>query len=160
MQYLKPISHQAGIIMRALVQRVRSASVHIDSRLHSSIEEGLLVLLGVHSSDDEDRARWVAHKVANLRLFADADEKMNLSTIDTAREILVVSQFTLYGDCSKGFRPSFIESARPEHAQPLYQTFVQQLRSAYGLRVSTGVFGAMMDVSLVNWGPVTVMVEK
>ncbi len=146
--------------MRALVQRVRSASVTIDNKLHSSINEGLLVLVGVHVNDTEEEMRWLAHKVANLRLFADAEEKMNLSAIDTKRELLVVSQFTLYADCRKGFRPSFIESARPELAEGLYDSFVQRLRSEYALQVQTGVFGAMMDVSLVNWGPVTVMVER
>lgn len=146
--------------MRALVQRVRSASVHIDAVLHSSINEGLLVLLGVHQNDTAEQMRWLAHKVAHLRLFADEDDKMNLSAIDTGRSILVVSQFTLYGDCSKGFRPSFIESARPEKAEPLYEAFVRILREEYKLEVKTGVFGAMMDVGLVNWGPVTVMVEK
>ena len=146
--------------MRALVQRVKSASVTIDNQLHSSIAEGLLVLLGVHVNDTIEQAQWLAHKVANLRLFADEDDKMNLSVVETRREILVVSQFTLYGDCSKGLRPSFIESARPEHANPLYELFVERLRSEYKLSVKTGVFGAMMDVELVNWGPVTLMVER
>ncbi len=146
--------------MRALVQRVRRAAVHIDNSCHAAIGEGLLVLLGIHSNDGPEQLQWLAHKVANLRLFADADDKMNLSAIDTAKEILVVSQFTLYGDCSKGFRPSFISAARPELAEPLYESFVHSLRSTYNLEVKTGVFGAMMDVELVNAGPVTLLVEK
>ncbi len=146
--------------MRSLVQRVRSASVEVDGEQIASISTGLLVLLGIKEGDSAELIPWMANKLANLRLFPDADDKMNLSVKDVSGSILVVSQFTLYGDAAKGFRPSFIESARPEKAEPLYQALIKELQSVHGVSVQTGRFGAMMDVELVNWGPVTVMIEK
>lgn len=147
--------------MRAVIQRVSSASVTIDEKVHSSIEKGMLILLGIKSGDGEADAKYVAEKCIGLRIFEDAEEKMNLSIKDIGGSILVVSQFTLYGDTRKGNRPSFIEAAPPAIAEPLYEKFVQYLQDLVGKeKIATGVFRAMMDVSLVNDGPVTVIVES
>jgi len=145
--------------MRAVVQRVRRASVTIDSEVVGRIDQGYLVLLGVTHSDTPEKARWLAEKVVGLRLFADADDKMNLAVTDVGGAVLVVSQFTLYGDVQKGRRPSFIAAARPEQAIPLYEEFVNAIK-ALGVPVATGRFGAMMQVELVNDGPVTLIVES
>ena len=124
-----------------------------------SIGRGYLLLVGITHDDTEEKAAWMAEKVAGLRLFADSEDKMNLALADVAGEVLAVSQFTLYGDAAKGRRPSFIDAARPEVAQPLYERFVRMLREK-GLTVETGEFGAMMDVELVNDGPVTLWLER
>lgn len=124
-----------------------------------AIESGLVLLVGITHDDTESDVRWMADKVAGLRIFEDGDGKMNLSVRDMGGSILSVSQFTLYGDCRSGRRPSFIAAARPEYAQTLYDEFNGRLRSA-GLEVQTGRFGAMMDVSLVNWGPVTLILDS
>ena len=144
--------------MRAVVQRVRQASVKIDGETTGSIGEGMLILLGVSNSDTEDDAAKLADKIYNLRFFNDLNGKMNLSCADTNGQILVISQFTLYGDCRKGRRPSYSDAAGPEKAEPLYESFVAALRRE-DVKVATGVFGAMMDVSLINDGPVTLIVE-
>ena len=144
--------------MRAVLQRVRRASVTVASEPIGQIEGGLLILLGVHRTDTPEQARWLADKIAGLRIFEDADGKMNVSVQDVGGSILVVSQFTLYGNCEKGRRPSFIEAAVPEVAEPLYEQFANNLR-ALGIPVATGRFGADMQVELVNDGPVTVIVE-
>lgn len=144
--------------MRAVIQRVRRASVTVDGDIVGQIEHGLLVLLGVHRTDSADRGRWLADKVAGLRIFPDTDGKMNLSVRDAGGAILVVSQFTLYGDCQKGRRPSFIDAAQPDLAQPLYEQFSVNLR-ALGIPVATGRFGADMQVELINDGPVTIIVD-
>ena len=147
--------------MRAVVQRVSSASVTIDRKLYSSIEYGLLILLGIKSGDSEAEAQYLAEKCIGLRIFEDYEEKMNLSVKDINGSILVVSQFTLYGDTRKGNRPSFVEAAPPQIAEPLYEKFVSMLQDSLGKeKVVTGVFRAMMDVALVNDGPVTVIVES
>lgn len=146
--------------MKAVIQRVSSASVHVDSKLVGSIKKGLLVLLGIHQNDTDVELKWMSDKILKLRIFEDDEEKMNLSVTDVEGEILVVSQFTLYGDAKKGTRPSFIESARPEKAEPMYERLVNYLRDNSDLKVETGIFGAMMDVSLVNDGPVTIILEK
>ncbi|MFZ4620888.1 MAG: D-aminoacyl-tRNA deacylase [Bacteroidota bacterium] len=147
--------------MRALIQRVSSASVTIDGKLHSSIGKGLLILLGIKTTDTETEVQYLAEKCAVLRIFEDADEKMNLSVQDVGGSVMIVSQFTLYGDTRKGNRPSFIEAAPPEIAEPLYEKFVASVSSLIGKeKVATGVFRAMMDVALVNDGPVTVIVES
>ncbi len=147
--------------MKAVIQRVSSASVSIDSATVGSIGPGVVILLGVKTGDTADDARFVAEKCAALRIFEDAEGKMNLSVKETGGSILVISQFTLYGDTKKGNRPSFVEAAPPATAEPLYDHFVHHLRSIVGTeRVATGVFRAMMDVSLVNNGPVTVIVES
>jgi D-aminoacyl-tRNA deacylase len=144
--------------MRAVVQRVSRAAVVIDGETTGAIERGLLVLLGVTATDSQADVRWLAEKVASLRIFNDADGKMNLSLADVNGAVLVVSQFTLYGDCRKGRRPSFLAAAPPEIAIPLYEAFVKALR-ALGLPVATGRFGAMMQVELINDGPVTLILD-
>ena len=145
--------------MRVLVQRVSSASVTIDGRVSGSIGAGLLLLIGFRHDDTEPALEWMAEKVCGLRIFSDDEGKMNRSVIDVAGGLLVVSQFTLYGDASKGKRPSFIDAARPETAIPLYERFVDLLR-ARATKVETGEFGADMAVALVNDGPVTIWLER
>jgi D-tyrosyl-tRNA(Tyr) deacylase len=144
--------------MRAVVQRVRSSRVVVDGQVVGEIGQGLLVLLGVHTGDASQQARWLADKIVGLRIMADEQGKMNVSVADAGGSILVVSQFTLYGDCQKGRRPSFIDAARPEVAEPLCNEFVNAIRMQ-GVPVATGVFGADMLVELVNDGPVTIIVE-
>jgi len=144
--------------MRALIQRVTTASVAVDGQTVGEIERGFLVLLGVTHDDGEAEATWLARKVAGLRLFEDDAGKFNRSLHEVGGAVLVVSQFTLYGDARKGRRPSFIEAARPEQAEPLCSRFAEVLR-AEGLPVETGVFGAMMAVALVNDGPVTLWLD-
>ncbi len=145
--------------MRAVIQRVSRAGVTIDGETVGRIGPGLLVLLGVTHADTPADARWLAEKIIGMRIFNDADGKMNLPVTDVAGGVLVVSQFTLYGDAQKGRRPSFIDAARPEQAIPLYEAFVNGIR-ALGVPVETGRFGAMMDVELVNDGPVTLILES
>jgi len=145
--------------MRAVVQRVTQASVSVDGEVVGAIKQGLLVLLGVGNGDTEEQARWLAHKVANLRIFADADDKMNLSVQDIQGSVLVVSQFTLYGDVRRGFRPSFSHAAAPDSANQLVNLFIEAVE-AENIPVETGVFGAMMQVALVNDGPVTIILER
>jgi D-tyrosyl-tRNA(Tyr) deacylase len=145
--------------MRAVIQRVSRASVTIDGRLAGSIERGLLVLLGVGKQDTMERATWMADKIAGLRIFADDDGKMNRDLAAAGGALLVVSQFTLYGDATKGRRPSFVDAAPPELAIPLYEAVIAALRGR-GLTVATGEFGATMDVELVNDGPVTLILER
>jgi D-aminoacyl-tRNA deacylase len=144
--------------MRAVVQRVSQASVTVDGETTGSIGCGMLIFLGVCNSDSEDDAAKLADKIYNLRFFNDGSGKMNLSCADTDGQILVISQFTLYGDCRKGRRPSYSDAAGPETAKPLYESFVAALRRE-DVKVATGVFGAMMNVSLINDGPVTLIVE-
>lgn len=146
--------------MRALVQRVSEASVVIDGDTVGSIGPGLLILLGVHQDDDVAVMDWVARKCASLRIFPDEEGRMNRAIGEMGGEILVVSQFTLYGDTSRGNRPSFTASAAHEKGEELYEAFVDHLRRVSGRRVETGVFGAMMSVRLVNEGPVTLLVER
>ena len=146
--------------MRALIQRVQSASVSIDGETVGSIQRGLLILLGVTHTDTEEDAAYLAEKTANLRIFRDSEDKMNLSLLDIHGEALVVSQFTLYGDCRKGRRPGFSDAARPELADPLYEKFKDLLRQQGVQKVDCGRFGADMLISLVNEGPVTLMVES
>lgn len=146
--------------MICLLQRVSRASVDVDNHRIGEIGPGLLILLGVHTSDTRAEAEWLARKCAKLRIFPDQDGMMNLSVKDAGGEALVVSQFTLYGDASKGNRPSFMESARPEQAEPLYEAFCDLLGTELGTPVATGEFGAMMDVSLINDGPVTIHLER
>lgn len=145
--------------MRAVVQRVSRARVTVDGQTTGQIGHGLLVLLGVGASDDEQAARWLADKIADLRVFEDEDGKMSRSLLESGGAVLAVSQFTLYGDCRKGRRPSFDRAARPEQARALYDKFVEFLRER-GLRVEEGVFQAMMQVELVNDGPVTLLLDS
>jgi D-aminoacyl-tRNA deacylase len=145
--------------VRLLLQRVSRAEVRVDGRVTGRIGRGYLLLVGLTHGDGEEQLAWMADKVAGLRLFGDADGKMNLGLADVGGACLVVSQFTLYGDAQKGRRPSFLDAARPEAAVPLYERFVALLRERVG-RVETGEFGAMMDVELVNEGPVTLWIER
>jgi D-tyrosyl-tRNA(Tyr) deacylase len=149
--------------MRILLQRVSRAEVRIreigSTRLAGAIGPGFVVLVGFTATDDDAKVAWMADKVAGLRVFADAEGKMNLALADVSGAVLVVSQFTLYGDAEKGRRPSFIDAARPEQAIPLYESFKSRLRE-HGLPVEAGEFGAMMDVELVNDGPVTLWLER
>lgn len=145
--------------MRAVVQRVSRAEVRVDGRSVGAIGPGLVVLLGVAATDGDTEVTWMAEKLAGLRIFADDAGRMNRSVTEIGGAVLVVSQFTLYGDVRKGRRPSFVHAAPPEIAEPVYERLVAALR-ARELTVATGVFGAMMDVELVNDGPVTVWVER
>ena len=145
--------------MRAVVQRVSRASVTVDGEITGKIGKGLLVLLGVSTEDEESDAIYLLDKIINLRIFEDAAGKMNLSLAETGGELLVVSQFTLYGDTRRGRRPSYIEAAAPEKANSLYEFFVAEARKQIG-RVETGRFQAMMDVELVNDGPVTILLDS
>jgi D-aminoacyl-tRNA deacylase len=145
--------------MRVLLQRVSRAEVRVGDRVTGRIGRGYLLLVGLTHADDEARLAWMADKVAGLRLFGDAEGKMNLALAEVGGALLVVSQFTLYGDAQKGRRPSFVDAARPEVAVPLYERFLALLRER-GLAVETGEFGAMMDVELVNDGPVTLWLER
>jgi D-tyrosyl-tRNA(Tyr) deacylase len=145
--------------MRVLLQRVSRAEVRVDRRVTGNIGRGFLVLVGFTGSDGEAEVEWMADKIVGLRLFSDAEGKMNLSLADVGGAVLVVSQFTLYGDTQKGRRPSFIDAARPEHAIPLYERFITLIRAG-GVPVATGEFGAMMDVELVNDGPVTLWITR
>jgi len=148
--------------MKAIVQRVKSASVNIpDENYSEKIAKGLLILLGIKTGDTEEDVNFVADKCCNLRIFEDDENKMNKSVDDVFGEILVISQFTIYGETVKGNRPSFIEAARPEEAIPLYNKFISRVRMNLGEeKVKAGIFGAMMDIELVNYGPVTVIVES
>ena len=145
--------------MRAVVQRVSQARVVVDQDVVGQIGRGLLVLLGVARGDTVEQARWLADKIIGLRIFADEEGKMNRGLADVGGEVLVVSQFTLYGDCQKGRRPSFVDAAPPEIAIPLYEGFLNAVR-ALGIPTASGRFGAMMQVELVNDGPVTLIVES
>ena len=147
--------------MRALIQRVKRSSVTINGQVHGSIEKGLLVLLGVKQGDGEQDALYVAEKCAALRIFDDSEGKMNLSVRDVEGEVLVVSQFTLYGDTRRGNRPSYSDAAPPEIAEPIYEKYISEMKRLVGnQKVQSGMFRAMMDVELVNDGPVTVMIES
>ena len=146
--------------MRVIVQRVSHASVRIDGAIVGEIGRGFLLLVGITHTDTKADADYLAKKVAQLRIFEDEAGKMNRALQDIGGAVLSVSQFTLYGDCAHGNRPSFVDAARPEQALPLYDYFNRQLREAYGLRVETGRFGADMKVELINDGPVTMLLER
>lgn len=145
--------------MRAVVQRVTRGSVASEGVLCGKIGKGYVILLGVGHEDSEKDVDYLADKIAGLRIFPDAEDKMNLSLVDVGGEALVVSQFTLYADCRKGRRPSFTDSASPDMAEKLYEVFVEKLRS-FGIKVETGVFQTHMDVEIINDGPVTIMLDS
>lgn len=145
--------------MRLLLQRVSRAEVRVAGHVTGRIERGMLLLVGFTPADTDEQLAWMADKVAGLRIFPDDDDKMNRSIAEAGGALLVVSQFTLYGDAAKGRRPSFVDAARPEQAIPLYERFLELLRGT-GLRVETGTFGASMQVELVNDGPVTLWLER
>jgi D-tyrosyl-tRNA(Tyr) deacylase len=145
--------------MRAVIQRSGKASVQVAGKVIGKIEHGLVVLLGVHKDDTEKDAKYLADKIANLRIFPDEKDQMNRSVLDVGGEALVISQFTLFGDCRKGRRPGYSSAAPPERAKELYDVFITLLENQ-GIAVATGEFQAMMDVSLVNKGPVTLLVDS
>ena len=145
--------------MRIVLQRSKKASVTVDGQIVGAIDKGLVLLVGVTHEDTEEAAQFLADKVVNLRIFEDEDGKMNHSLLDVGGSILSVSQFTLYGDCRKGRRPNFMDAARPDHATEIYNLFNEELKKK-NVAVETGIFGAMMDVQLVNDGPVTLILEK
>lgn len=146
--------------MRLVIQRVKNAAVTIEAGETRSIQHGLMVLVGVEAADTAEDATYLAQKTAQMRIFPDADGKMNLSVLDVSGEILAISQFTLFAQTAKGNRPSFIRSARPETAIPIYEKFIQCLREDWQIPVKTGEFGADMDVQLVNHGPVTITIDS
>lgn len=146
--------------MKTVIQRVSSASVTIDSKTVAEIQTGLLVLVGIEDADTQEDTNWLCQKIANLRIFGDENEVMNLSVKDIDGNIIVVSQFTLHASTKKGNRPSYIKAAKPEVAIPIYEDFVLQLEKELGKKVQTGVFGADMKVALVNDGPVTILIDS
>ncbi|MBU8905514.1 D-aminoacyl-tRNA deacylase [Desertibacillus haloalkaliphilus] len=145
--------------MKVVLQRAKQASVTVNGDVTGAIDHGLVLLVGITHDDSMDDVTYVADKVANLRIFEDENQKMNLSLLDVKGSVLSVSQFTLYGDCRKGRRPNFMNAAKPDVANELYEAFNQELRSK-GITVETGVFGEMMDVQLTNDGPVTLIIES
>lgn len=145
--------------MRAVVQRVKNAKVEIDSQVTAKIGAGLLVFLGIGKKDEEQDADYLLEKIINLRIFEDEAGKMNLSALDLNKELLLVSQFTLFGDCRQGRRPSFFEAAVPNEAKKIYNYFVKEAKKSE-LKIETGKFQAMMDISLVNDGPVTMLIDS
>jgi D-tyrosyl-tRNA(Tyr) deacylase len=146
--------------MKAVIQRVSQASVSIDSKIVADIQKGLLVLIGIEDADSKEDIDWLCQKIANLRIFGDENDVMNLSVKDIDGEIIVVSQFTLQASTKKGNRPSYIKAAKPEIAIPIYEDFVQQLEKELGQKVQTGIFGADMKVALLNDGPVTILIDS
>jgi D-tyrosyl-tRNA(Tyr) deacylase len=146
--------------MRILIQRVKNASVTIDRERYSSIDAGLLVFLGIEEADESSDIDFLAAKLINLRLFDDSSGVMNLSAFDTGKEIMIISQFTLHASTRKGNRPSYIRAARPEQAIPLYEKFILRTEELLGRKVSSGIFGAMMEVNLINDGPVTIYIDS
>ena len=145
--------------MRFLIQRVKKASVKVDEKIVGRIEKGFLVLIGIKKGDTKEQADYLVKRLCNLRIFTDENDKMNLSLKDVNGKLLIVSQFTLYGDCTQGNRPSFIEAAKPEEAIPLYEYFCNQCQ-LNNIEVQKGIFGADMKVELLNDGPVTIILEK
>jgi len=145
--------------MRVVIQKVTQASVSIENQIVGSIDKGLLVLVGIEDGDTNEDIAWLSSKIVNLRVFDDANGVMNLSVKEVEGEVLIVSQFTLHASTKKGNRPSYIKAARPEVAIPIYEAFIKQVESLLGKRVPTGQFGAMMQVSLCNNGPVTILID-
>lgn len=145
--------------MKILIQRVASASVEVEGKIVGSIGPGALVLIGVTHSDTQEQVKWLANKFINLRMFEDENGKVNKSILEHKGRALIVSQFTLYADCADGRRPSFTQAASPELARSLYENFIEEVRKG-GVEAESGIFGAMMKVSLVNDGPITLMIEK
>ena len=146
--------------MKVVLQRVSSASVTIENKVVAEIQKGLLVLVGIEDADNQEDINWLTTKIANIRIFGDENEVMNLSVKDTAGDVVVVSQFTLHANTKKGNRPSYIRASKPNVAIPLYENFVQQLEKELGKKVQTGVFGSDMKVVLINDGPVTILIDS
>lgn len=146
--------------MKAVIQRVKYSSVKVENKITGAIKEGLLVLVGIHEKDTREQLEWICNKILKLRIFEDEEGKMNKSVQDIGGGILIVSQFTLYANTEKGTRPSFIEAARPEKAEPMYNDIITWFKTNTDLDVQSGEFGAMMSVKLENAGPVTIILEK
>ena len=146
--------------MRVVIQRVKKANVSIDNNIVGEINQGLMILLGIENEDTENDIKWLVQKILGLRIFSDAEGKMNLSILDIHGEILIISQFTLYASTVKGNRPSFLKSAKPDFAIPLYHKFLDTMHTETSLKIETGQFGADMQVSLINDGPVTIMIDS
>jgi len=149
-----------GNRMRVVIQRVKNASVSIDEKIVGNINQGLMILLGIENEDTENDIKWLIQKILGLRIFSDAEGKMNLSISDIQGEILIISQFTLYASTVKGNRPSFLKSAKPDFSIPLYEKFVEIIKAETPLKIETGQFGADMEVSLINDGPVTIIIDS
>jgi D-tyrosyl-tRNA(Tyr) deacylase len=145
--------------MKAVIQRVTQASVTIESNIVAEIQKGLLILIGIEEADNQEDIQWLVSKIANLRIFGDENEVMNLSVKDVAGDVIIVSQFTLHASTKKGNRPSYIKAARPETAIPIYEKFVAQMEIEIGKKVQTGQFGADMKIALLNDGPVTIIID-
>ena len=145
--------------MKAVIQRVSSASVTIDNIISAEIQSGLLVFVGIEAADSQEDIQWLSGKIANLRIFADENEVMNKSVLDIEGDILIISQFTLHASTKKGNRPSYIKAARPETSIPLYEKFLEQMSNELGKPIQAGIFGADMKVALVNDGPVTILLD-
>jgi len=146
--------------MRVVIQRVSSASVSIDGKIKSTIDNGLMILLGIESEDDQNDIEWLVKKIVNLRIFNDEQKRMNLSIKDVGGDILLISQFTLHASVKKGNRPSYIKAAHPDLAIPLYHNFIDELELSINKKIYSGEFGAMMEVALVNDGPVTIVIDS
>lgn len=146
--------------MKAVIQRVKSSSVMVDNEITGAIDHGLLVLIGIHQDDTKEQMEWVCNKITKIRIFEDEDGKMNRSVQDVGGGILLVSQFTLCANSDKGTRPSFIEAAKPDKAEPMYEDIIEWFNTNTDLNIQTGEFGAMMSVKLENDGPVTIILEK
>ena len=146
--------------MRVVIQRVSSASVTIDGKIRSAIENGLMILLGIESADDQTDIDWLVKKIINLRIFNDEQERMNISIKEVDGDILLISQFTLHASVKKGNRPSYIKAAHPDLAIPLYNKFIEELKLSLSKKIYSGEFGAMMEVALVNDGPVTIIIDS
>ncbi|HEY6143319.1 MAG TPA: D-aminoacyl-tRNA deacylase [Flavobacterium sp.] len=146
--------------MKTVIQRVSQASITVDSKIVADIQKGLLVLVGIEDADTQEDIDWLCQKISNLRIFGDENDVMNLSVKDVNGEIIVVSQFTLHASTKKGNRPSYIKASKPEIAIPLYENFVQKMEKELGKKVQTGIFGADMKVSLLNDGPVTIVIDS
>jgi D-tyrosyl-tRNA(Tyr) deacylase len=148
------------LFMRVVIQRVKEASVAIENKIYSEIKKGLLVLLGIEDADSDEDIAWLVKKVSQLRVFDDENGIMNKSVMDVDGELMVVSQFTLHASTKKGNRPSYIKASKPEFAIPIYEKFVKEMENAIQKEVKTGLFGAMMDISLINDGPVTILIDS
>jgi D-tyrosyl-tRNA(Tyr) deacylase len=146
--------------MRAVIQRVKDAKVTVENKIISSVDQGLLILLGVEDADTDEDIDWMANKIVRLRIFNDENGVMNLSVQDVEGDILIVSQFTLHANIKKGNRPSYIKASKPDFAVPMYEKFIAKTEELIGKKAGTGIFGAMMDVSLVNDGPVTIIIDS
>ena len=146
--------------MKTVIQRVSSASVTIENKVVADIQKGLLVLVGIEDADNHEDINWLTAKIANIRIFEDQNQVMNLSIKDTAGDVIVVSQFTLHANTKKGNRPSYIKASKPDIAIPIYEKFIQQLEAELGKEIQTGIFGADMKVALINDGPVTILIDS